>query len=322
MTNLAPMVIAVQQAVRLTQHVASAGIDASAKSDDSPVTIADYGAQALICRAIAEHYPQDRVIAEEGGAAFRELVPPEGQARVASLLSDVLERSVSVEDVMHWLDHGADGGDETRTWVIDPIDGTVGFVNGRHYAICVALMEDFTPTHSVMGVPRSPLDPNGTILYTAEDGLFAMAADATNPRRVRASERRPSDGLRVMDSIKLPQSDLDLNTKIRAAAGVTDERVELYDSQLKYGMVAAGYGDIFVRLPRDITAEPHYIWDHAPGAALLRAGGATYTDLRGRPVDFSDGERLPHHGFIASNGQVHEALVRGVRSVLGEVWGF
>ena len=42
-----------------------------AKKDKSPVTVADFGSQALICRALAEAFPDDPVIAEEDAVELR-----------------------------------------------------------------------------------------------------------------------------------------------------------------------------------------------------------------------------------------------------------
>ena len=55
-----------------------------AKKDKSPVTVADFGSQALICRTLAEAFPDDPVIAEEDAA---ELKSPEN----AAILEQVLE---------------------------------------------------------------------------------------------------------------------------------------------------------------------------------------------------------------------------------------
>ncbi|MEO0562810.1 MAG: inositol monophosphatase family protein, partial [Chloroflexota bacterium] len=187
------------------------------------------------------------------------------------------------------------------------------------YAICVALMQNYEPTEAVLGLPKSPLDTLGTILYTRPDGLTAMDLYGDNARKVGASTREKPSDMRAVDSIKIPQADLDLNIELRQIAGLSTRPPQLYDSQIKYGLIAAGYADVFVRLPRDINDEPHYIWDHAPGAALLRAGGATYTDLNGDPIDFSQGRALPHTGFIASNGAHHDALVAAARERLGDM---
>ena len=324
MTPLDPIISAVQQAAKLCQTVQAGGFDVSGKGDASPVTIADYGAQAIICRAIAEHYPGDAVIAEEGGAAFQELVAPEDQARLAGLVGVLIGQAVTVEQVVAWLDHGQ-GASAARTWVIDPIDGTVGFVNRRYYAICVGLLVDGQPAHGVIGMPQSPIDAEGSLVYTAKDGggVMAMALDGSNVRRVGASGRGAADAnLRVMESYKLASEEMAETVRVRAAAGIGRAHVELYDSQLKYAMIAAGYGDVFVRLPRDIQANPHRSWDHAAGAALVLAAGGTFTGPAGEPVDFSVGAKLDVLGFVATNGNpaLHTALVGALKAQLGAKW--
>ena len=315
MTDLTPMLVAVELSVRLTRQVAAESFNASSKGDSSPVTIADYGAQALICRAIAQHYPDCAVVAEESGNAFLNLVALPDRARIVSLLAELTGEDVDEAQVIAWLDHGQDRDTSGKTWVIDPIDGTVGYVNGRYYAICAALMTEYDPLEAVMGLPRSPLDAGGTVLFTQDGALMAKPLDGGAARQVQVSER-VGDTLKPIDSFKIPASDHALNTNIREAAGCHTVEPELYDSQLKYGMVAAGYADLFIRLPRDIEADPHYIWDHATGSALVRAGGGTLTDLAGNPLDFSQGKALPHTGFIASNGCMHEEFVVAVGKTL------
>lgn len=317
MTDMTPIIRAVQDAAKLCRTLQASGAESSSKSDDSPVTIADYGTQALICRAIAAHYPDEAVIAEEGGAAFQQLVSADGQARLVKLLGDIIGQAVTPAQVVAWLDHGR-GVQSARTWVIDPIDGTVGFIGNRYYAICVGTLEqDHRPTAAAIGLPRSPIDTNGTIVYTEGSGAFAMSMDGENTRSVQASRRGLMDSLLVLESYKLDADEQENAARVRWAAQVGSATTELYDSQLKYSMIATGYGDFFVRMPRDTVADPHKIWDHAPGAALLRAAGGAFTGTRGEPVDFSQGTTLPHVGFIASNGNpvLHEALVGAVAQV-------
>jgi len=40
--------------------------DAMEKGDRSPVTIADFGAQAIICKILSEAFPDDVIVGEEG----------------------------------------------------------------------------------------------------------------------------------------------------------------------------------------------------------------------------------------------------------------
>lgn len=317
MTDLDPIIAAVQDAVTLCRTIQASGFKTNAKGDDSPVTIADYGAQAIICRTIQQHFPDDAVIAEEGSAAFRELVSDDGQAQVSRLLGDILDADVTPADVAAWLDYGRDVP-APRTWVIDPIDGTIGYVNNRYYAVCVGVLQDKQPAQGVVGLPRSPIDTDGSIIYTDGATVYAMAMDGTAKRMVQASKNPPQpEDILFMDSVKLSPPEQAAAKAVREAAGLGDARLELYDSQLKYAMIAAGYGDVFIRMPRDVVADPHKIWDHAAGAALIQAAGGTITDEKGAPLDFSKGTTLPCTGMIASSGDetLHAALVRAVGSV-------
>ena len=46
------------------------------KNDQSPVTVADLGAQAIICRAIRSVFPHDPIVAEEDATALRSSTLP------------------------------------------------------------------------------------------------------------------------------------------------------------------------------------------------------------------------------------------------------
>ena len=70
--ELAVAIAAVHEASRLCRAVATEiSADVLAKKDKSPVTVADFGSQALICRALIESFPDDPVIAEEDATELR-----------------------------------------------------------------------------------------------------------------------------------------------------------------------------------------------------------------------------------------------------------
>ena len=78
---------AVREAARLCRAVASQiSPEVLAKKDKSPVTVADFGSQALICRTLAEAFPDDPVIAEEDAAELRR---PENAAILEQVLRHV-----------------------------------------------------------------------------------------------------------------------------------------------------------------------------------------------------------------------------------------
>ena len=60
--ELQPLLDAVRVACELCRRVQASKAGVNRKSDASPVTIADYGAQAVICRAIARSIAGELVI--------------------------------------------------------------------------------------------------------------------------------------------------------------------------------------------------------------------------------------------------------------------
>ena len=166
-----PIRAAMRDAARLCQLVQDRYLHASAKSTGDhtePVTIADYGSQAIICRALQSHYPDDAVIAEESGAQFMQIVAADQRAQITRLLADVLGVSVSEEQLLAWLDFGA-GRQARRTWVIDPIDGTKGFLARRHYAIACGLLIDGQIAEGMLAAPGYD-NGAGALFYTEGGG--------------------------------------------------------------------------------------------------------------------------------------------------------
>lgn len=51
----------------------------------------------------------------------------------------------------------SNGGPAGRYWVLDPVDGTLGFVRGDQYAVALALIEDGKVVLGVLGCPNYPL---------------------------------------------------------------------------------------------------------------------------------------------------------------------
>ena len=120
---------AVTEAARLCRAVArKISPEVLAKKDKSPVTVADFGSQALICRTLAAAFPDDPVIAEEDAA---ELKTPENSAilqqvlrHVRNLLSEPAggaAKQSAKRIVCGWIDHGggsqysSDSGRSTRS---------------------------------------------------------------------------------------------------------------------------------------------------------------------------------------------------------------
>ena len=65
---------AVLKAIQLCEQVQAEMVstDAIQKADRSPVTVADFGSQALICKAIGDAFSDNPIVAEEDAQSLKE----------------------------------------------------------------------------------------------------------------------------------------------------------------------------------------------------------------------------------------------------------
>ena len=139
--------------------------------------------------------------------------------------------------------------------------------------------KSLTQSTFCLGVERGFSDPKGTVLKIAQmiHGPDSLITD--------------SDGIQdIKNSMRL-------------------------DGQGKYGLLARGDAEYFLRLPK--AGYIDWVWDVAAGYLVLKEAGGTMTDVHGISIDFSEigverRAKLPDHvkGILGSCGGVfHEALV-------------
>ncbi len=309
MIDLNPILSAVRQAADLTRRVQQLHFVGSEKAGREPVTIADYGSQAILCRAISAAFPDDAVLAEEQAEQFQTLVSDTDRAQIAHLVGKVLGHTVTETNLVTWLEHGR-GKAAERTWIIDPVDGTKGFIANRRYAIAVGALEGDLPVAGVIGSPGY----NGGLMFHAQ-GSAAYMQRLGGGKTYRIAVSLPPkrfESLRVVESSENSHADHDSLLQIIQAAGITTPSLERVDGQDKYAMVACGDADLYLRLPREATPR-HRIWDHIAGTALVQAAGGVVTDLDGSPLDFSVSPILIHNkGMVVSSGHVHERVLEAL----------
>jgi 3'(2'), 5'-bisphosphate nucleotidase len=312
-------IAAVQQAALLCETVRQTMVPAAIeKNDKSPVTVADFGAQAIICRALALAFPEDAVVGEEDAADLRQ---PEMAAPLATVTDQVsrLIPAVTTEDVVGWIDHG-NGQVAPRYWTLDPIDGTKGFLRGDQYAIALALVEGGDLKVGVLGCPYLRFEGGELgLLFVAVrgEGTVMMPLAGGTPQPVRVTDGADTDQFRFVESVESGHGDQGQQGAIAKAAGITAPSIRM-DSQAKYAAVAAGQAALYLRLPSPKT--PNYrekIWDHAAGTLVVEEAGGRVTDMNGKPLDFAKAARFEdNRGIIVSNGAIHdlvlEALGQGV----------
>ena len=312
---------AVCAAARLCEAVRAEmveGAPALDKRDGSPVTVADFGAQALVCRAIEGRFPADTVVAEEDSGALREEANRELLAAVVRFVGSQAEAVVAPEEVCRWIDRGR-GEPADRFWVLDPIDGTKGFLRRDQYAVALALVERSRIEWGFLACPALPDGAGAGVIFVARrgHGAHAFTLGGAPLGVVRVSETTEPRGVRLVESVEVAHTNRGLSARLKEAIGTTAPPVQM-DSQAKYGAVARGQADVYLRSPNPRT--PDYrenIWDHAAGALLVEEAGGRVTDVYGRPLDWSRGRRLEENvGVVASNGRLHDEIIRTLEALL------
>jgi 3'(2'), 5'-bisphosphate nucleotidase len=313
---------AVLRAARICEQVRSvfSRDEAHEKDDRSPVTVADFAAQAVIIEMIESMYPQDEIVGEEDAAMLK---GPEGEGvmdAVLRALKPVLP-DMHGDRLIHLLERGnSRGGKGKRFWTLDPIDGTKGFIRGDQYAIALALIEDGEVVLGVLGCPALPVGtmgetgPNGVLFDTVKgDAAISMRALA-EPQEVRPVRARAAIASRdavFCESVEKAHTAQSQSGRIAEMLGVQAAPLRI-DSQCKYAAVARGDADVYLRLP----ARKGYvekIWDHAAGSYLVKQAGGEVTDMDGAALDFTQGRELVRNrGIVATGGGLQKLVLDAI----------
>jgi HAL2 family 3'(2'),5'-bisphosphate nucleotidase len=283
------------------------GRDTLTKTDRSPVTIADFAVQALICKILSSHFPELPIVGEEDSLAIRQA---ENRGLADKICSYLRRRddTLSAQQIWNCIDLG--GGEPNGTfWTLDPIDGTKGFLRGEQFAIALALISDGRVKLGILGCPN--LGTAGTLFWATENGgswKIETAKGKTEP--VRVSALNDSRQMKFVESYESSHSDKDTQLEISRRLAIQSPPEQM-DSQVKYGIVAAGAAEIYLRIPNPAT--PHYrekIWDHAAGSMIVEEAGGKVSDIEGKKLDFTAGKTLHHNrGILATNGRIHQQVL-------------
>ena len=227
------------------------------KSKRDVVTNADYASERLVIDAIKARYPGDAILAEESGEH-------------AGVLRD-------------------DGSHNGRTWVIDPLDGTVNYANGiPYYCVSIGLVVDDLPTVGVI------FDP-------ARDDLYAATADGA----------ATLGGQPIEVSAKEALSDYVVSLAVIGRGGLARERKiaplirihrRMGSAALALVYVANGRFDAFIQ---NGGLSP---WDVAAAGLIAERAGAVVTDVAGGPW-WNPSLRGPRTSVVAAPLAQHAALL-------------
>ena len=319
-TAVKAVLLAAQLCQQVRQTIRPAAIE---KLDHSPVTVADYGSQAIICRLLSEAFPADPIVAEEDAAALSQPEMAPYLAQVCEQIQRVMPAAApdaTPAAVTGWINQG-NGQVGLRYWTLDPIDGTKGFLRDEQYAVALALVEAGEVKLGVLACPAfavGPAEPTGS-LFVAVRGQGVTAAamrGATLGDAVPIRVVRPDDAanFRFVESVEAGHGDHRQQKAVAQAVGITTASIRM-DSQAKYAAVACGQAALYLRLPSPKT--PDYrekIWDHAAGVIVVEEAGGKVTDICGKPLDFGRDYRLDSQGVVVSNGDCHDAVIAALAS--------
>ncbi|PVU97361.1 hypothetical protein BB561_000612 [Smittium simulii] len=313
---------AVETASEVCKKVLSSLVnsDTLIKKDKSPVTVADFSSQAIINKILYEHFPRDPIVGEEDS---RELLQEKSRTtlkNITELTNSIMEEQMTSEQILESIDRGNyPGGPKGRHWTLDPIDGTLGFLRKEQFAVCLALIEDGQVKLGVIGCPNLPyISDNGEhdsgSLFVAVKGQGAFQRGLKTAKaeaRIHVSSCSDTSLATFTESVESSHSSHTTAEKIAQLLNITKPSVRM-DSQCKYGVIARGQADIYLRIPTSKTYIEK-IWDHASGNLLVEEAGGIVTDVFGSPLDFSVGRTLAKNkGVIATNKFIHNSVLDSI----------
>lgn len=220
------------------------------KSDQTPVTLADMAANKIITETLQKIDAHIPVLSEE------------------NTIPDFSVRQ-------QW----------SRYWLIDPLDGTRGFINrSAEFCVNVALIENHVP---ILGVIYSPVEKQVCYATKYSDAFF-LPDQETQPARLVANKKMPGQ-IRFLSGHHDPHPAL--KTALKSHFG--NVSMVKMNSALKFSMIARGLADLYVRFGS--TSE----WDTAAGQCILESSGGLVVDFNGNPLQYNAKSSVINPSFIA-----------------------
>jgi 3'(2'), 5'-bisphosphate nucleotidase len=189
--------------------------------------------------------------------------------------------------------------DAERVWIVDPLDGTWEYGQGRaDFAVHIALWE---PANRVLSAATVDLPAQGLARTVLDDVAPPAPLPLDRPVRVVASRSRPPATL---------QQTVDALARMLADAGVTNKGVEIVD----VGSVGAKVNEILSgRADAYVHDTGFYEWDVAAPYGVALHYGLVPSHLDGSAVLFN---QMPP--YVANLVVSHPALVGHLRAALAE----
>jgi len=230
--------------------------DISFKTDHSPLTEADLASNKFIINSLSELNAGIPILSEE------------------SLVDWDVRKNWS------------------RSWLVDPLDGTKEFINQRaEFTVNIALIENNEP---VLGVIYAPAL---SILYYAckNKGSYKLLCDQTinslsDSTKIQTSHKKNSDRLYVFKSRSHSNDEFESWVE----NNVDDYELIQKGSSIKFCEIAEGKADLYPRFGS--TSE----WDIAAGHIILLEAGGEINSIDDKKILYNNKESVINPHFIAS----------------------
>lgn len=110
-----------------------AGVSFIKEGDSTPVTAADFAIQGLVAAQLRAKFPADRFMGEEDASDLR--ADDDLRALALRLCAEFADDEIDEAAFLTAVDNGLEPprGTGERVWILDPIDGTKGFMTGQGY---------------------------------------------------------------------------------------------------------------------------------------------------------------------------------------------
>ena len=236
--------------------------------DFEPVTQADRIANELIVTRLQREFPNDGILAEESVDTSRRL-------------------------------------DKSRVWMVDPLDGTNGFIAGNgDFAVQIGLAEQGEPIAAVV------YSPSTGVLYRAVRGAGTwIERPQLEPSQARVSSHKDVSAMRLAASRSHRSSRMN---KVVQRFGFREE-VQRGSVGIKIGLLIEQQCDVYIHLsPR--TKQ----WDTCAPQLILTEAGGRMTDLFGDPLNYNVPDVQNHNGLVATNGVSHDQIIDTLAPLLTE----
>lgn len=234
-----------------------------------PVTAADKIASRIIVEGLAFEFPGDGILSEEE--------------------IDDLETRLKKE----------------RIWIIDPMDGTAGFVKrDGDFCVQIGLAVGGVATLGVVYMPFHHI-----LNYAVKGSGSWAVGDAGEPFRMTASDKTNLSEMCLAMSRDHPSKRMG---RIREGLGIT--KVERRGSVgLKVALIAGQTCDLYIH-PSPRTK----LWDTCAPQVILEEAGGRFTDLFGLQMRYDRAELKNHNGIVATNGASHDLVLNELEPLLAE----